>query len=147
MPLREEPVGDAEQIRLARADDVLRLDALAALRGARGAKVITFGHAVDAGEAAVAAAAKAGRSARAVELRAPGDDALVGGKERHRDRLAAFGDDLGAVERELHRVAERAHVCPRTWAARRYHERASRMPRHGLHSSSTMRLGILGPPV
>ena len=73
--LGEEPVGHAEQVGLARAHDVLRIDALAAARRDEAGHHV--GYAVDARQAAVAAAAEAARPARPVQLGAAREDGLV----------------------------------------------------------------------
>ena len=101
-PVRKEPVGHAEEVHLARAERVLRLHDGPLGGGDHAGHHV--GAVVHPREAPVARRAQARRTARSVELGAPGERELAGGDERDRDRLPSLGLDRLAVELEGDRV-------------------------------------------
>ena len=105
-PIREEPVRHPQEIGVARTKAVLRDDGHPVLR--RHETRHDVRRLVHTREAAVARAAQARRSAGPMELRAPRDRRLPGRDERSRERLAALGNDLLAVEREGDGILDRS---------------------------------------
>ncbi len=100
---REQKIGGPKRVDAPGSEHVLGLDLLAASRGSEAGHHV--GLAVDAGQAAVATATQAVRSAGSVQLRTARQGKPIGRDQRVGEGLTAFGDDAVPVVADLDRIS------------------------------------------